>query len=189
MEISTLFFLALGLAMDASAVSISNGLCYRNIRAKQMVLTALTFGVFQAIMPVIGFYVGTVFSSAIVAYDHWIALLLLSLIGGSMIREAIKELKGPEECVLEKEFTLKILLLQGVATSIDALAVGVSFSLMKTDILTAALFIGVITFVCCIICAVLGKKFGAYLKEGAKFFGGTILILIGIKIFLEHTLF
>ena len=189
MELSTLFFLALGLAMDASAVSISNGLCYRNIKNKQMFLTALTFGIFQGIMPVIGFYVGTFFSAAISSLDHWIALILLGFIGGNMIVETIKEFKKKEECSVGKDFTLRTLLLQGIATSIDALAVGVSFSVMQTNITIAALFIGVVTFCCCIIGALLGKKFGTYLKEGAKIFGGTILILIGVKIFLEHTLF
>lgn len=188
MELGTLFFLAVGLAMDASAVSISNGLCYNNIRKKQIVLTALTFGIFQGLMPVIGFYVGSVFNQVVTSIDHWIALILLGFIGGSMIIESIKELKNPEVCDTKKDFTLKTLLLQGIATSIDALAVGISFSVMQTDITIAALFIGVITFICCLIGAALGKKFGAYLKDGAKIFGGTILILIGLKIFLEHTL-
>ena len=189
MELSTLFFLALGLAMDASAVSISNVLCYRNIRKKQIIITALTFGVFQGLMPVIGFYVGRVFSSVVSSLDHWIALILLGFIGGSMIVESIKEFKNMELCKTKKDFTLRTLLLQGIATSIDALAVGVSFSFLKTNIAIASLFIGVITFICCLIGAAVGKKFGAYLKEWAKIFGGTILILIGIKIFLEHTLF
>ena len=187
MELSTLFFLALGLSMDAFAVSISNGLYYKGIGKKQIVQTALTFGLFQAAMPIIGFYAGTLFSSAISAYDHWIALILLSLIGGNMIIDAIKELKNPQECQT-KDFTLSILLMQGVATSIDALAVGVSLSVMKTDIFSAASIIGVTTFVCCLIGAAFGKKFGEYLKQEAKIFGGTILIIIGLKIFLGHTL-
>lgn len=188
MELSTLFFLALGLSMDATAVSISNGLCYRNIKTKQIVITAFAFGLFQALMPVLGYFVGTLFSAAIASLDHWIALILLGFIGGSMITESIKELKNPEDSCEKKEFTFKVLVLQAIATSIDALAVGVSFSVMQTNIVTAAVFIGVITFVCCILGALLGKKFGSYLKEEAKIFGGTILIIIGLRIFLSHTL-
>ncbi len=186
MELGTLFFLALGLSMDAFAVSISNGMSYKNFGKKQAVLTALTFGVFQAGMPVIGYFAGTFFSSAISFLDHWIALILLGFIGGNMIIQAIKEIKNPEIFQVRKEFSLRVLLVQGVATSIDALAVGISFSVMQTNIAVAVAFIGVITFVCCLIGAGFGKKFGAILEQKAKIFGGSILVLIGLKIFIEH---
>lgn len=184
-----LFFTSIGLSMDACAVSITNGMCYGNIKKKQILFTAIAFGFFQAFMPVLGYVVGSTFSDAIAFLDHWIALILLGFIGGKMIHEAIKELKFPEACLnVEKNLTFKTLLLQAIATSIDALAVGIGFAVIKVDILSAALSIGIITFINSVIGSNLGKKFGEMFKQKAEILGGTILIFIGFKIFIEHTL-
>lgn len=184
-----LVFTSIGLSMDACAVSISNGMCYGNIEKKQILSTAFAFGLFQAIMPILGYIVGSTFSNAISFLDHWIALILLGYIGCKMIADALKELKHPEACLnVEKNLTFKTLMLQSIATSIDALAVGVGFAVINVDIFDAALSIGIITFINSIIGSNLGKKFGAMFKQKAEIFGGAILILIGVKIFIEHTL-
>jgi len=189
MDPVTLFFTSLGLSMDACAVSISNGMCYQNIHKKQIITTAAAFGFFQAFMPVLGFFIGSSFSKAIESLDHWVALLLLGFIGGKMIIEALKELKYPEACLTSSKcLTPKTLLLQAVATSIDALAVGVGFAIMKVDIYFAAMYIGIITFVNSLIGSHLGKKCGEMFKQKAEILCGVILVVIGIKIFLEHTL-
>lgn len=185
----TLFFTSIGLSMDACAVSISNGMCFGNIEKKQIFSTALAFGFFQAFMPVLGYIIGSTFSQAISFLDHWIALILLGIIGGKMIIEALKELKYPEACLnVEKNLTLKTLILQAIATSIDALAVGIGFAVIKVDILSAALSIGMITFINSIIGSNLGKKFGELFKQKAEILGGAILVFIGLKIFIEHTI-
>lgn len=182
----TLFLIALGLSMDAFAVSISNGMCYRGFGRGQAVAAAFSFGLFQMVMPIIGYLAGRTFSDAISAADHWIALVLLGFIGGKMIFDGIHELRHPEGCSPDHLFTLKVLFLQAVATSIDALAVGVSFAVMQVNIFTAAAFIGTVTFVCCIIGAMLGRRFGLLLGSRAQVFGGVILVGIGVHIFLEH---
>lgn len=185
----TLLFTSLGLSMDACAVSISNGMCYGNIHKKQIISTAAAFGFFQAFMPILGFFIGSTFSDAIASLDHWIALILLSIIGGKMISDAIKELKYPEVCLTDcKLLTPKTIIVQAIATSIDALAVGVGFAVMKVDILSAALSIGIITFINSLIGSHLGKKFGELFKQKAEILGGLILVGIGIKIFIEHTM-
>lgn len=186
MSLITLLFLAIGLAMDAFAVSITNGLCYPKLKTKHALLDGLTFGIFQAVMPLLGFFIGRTFSSAINFLDHWIALILLAFIGGNMIREAVNEMRHPEESCSKAAFNFKRLMLQGVATSIDALAVGVSFAVMNVDILSACILIGIITFLFSFIGIFIGKKFGGLLKEKAEIIGGCILIIIGLKIFIEH---
>lgn len=187
MELFTLFLIALGLSMDAFAVSISNGLFYKNFKKSHMFLSSLTFGIFQGIMPAIGFFAGNMFFDFISSYDHWIAFVLLGFIGFNMILDAVRELKNTEKDNLpKKEYSTKIMLLQGVATSVDALAVGISFVALKTNILIASLTICLITFVVCLIGNYIGKKFGHLLEEKAKIFGGAILILIGLKILIEH---
>ncbi len=188
MGLIMIFFTSVGLSMDACAVSISNGMCFGNINKKEILSTAAAFGFFQAFMPVLGYLVGTTFSETISFLDHWIALILLGFIGGKMIIEALKELKYPEACLnIEKNLTFKTLMLQAVATSIDALAIGIGFAVIKVDIISAALFIGLITFITSIIGSNLGKKFGEMFKQKAEIFGGVILIIIGLKIFIEHT--
>ena len=184
----TLFLIALGLSMDAFAVSVSNGLCYKNFKKEQALISSLTFGIFQGLMPTIGFFAGTLFFNTISKLDHWIALILLGYIGGNMIFDAIKELKAKDsstECST-KNYVLKTLLLQALATSIDALAVGISFAALKLNIITAASLICGVTFICCLIGSLIGKKFGHLLQEKAKIFGGIVLVLIGLKIFIEH---
>lgn len=189
MSTITLFFTSIGLSMDACAVSISNGMCYSKYNKRDILSTAVAFGFFQAIMPLIGYLAGSLFSEAISFLDHWIALILLSIIGSKMVIDAIKELKYPEACLTgEKCLTLRTLILQAIATSIDALAVGIGFAVMKVDILNAVLSIGIITFINSLIGSNLGKKFGEMFKQKAEILGGTILIFIGIKIFFEHTL-
>lgn len=184
-----LIFTSIGLSMDACAVSISNGMCYENIKKKQILLTAAAFSLFQALMPILGYLVGSTFSHAISFLDHWITLILLSCIGGKMISDAVRELKYPEACLnVEKNLTFKTLMLQAVATSIDALTVGIGFAVISVNIFDAALSIGIVTFINSIIGSILGKKFGEIFKQKAEILGGAILILIGIKIFLEHTL-
>ncbi|HAQ40862.1 MAG TPA: hypothetical protein DCM73_08540 [Clostridiales bacterium] len=189
MDTITLIITSIGLSMDACAVSISNGMCFSNIQKKQILATAFAFGFFQTLMPLIGYAVGAIFSETINFLDHWIALILLSTIGGKMIIDAVKELKNPEVCHLScKNLTLRTLLLQAIATSIDALAVGVGFAVMKVDILKAVLSIGIITFINSVVGSNLGRKFGQMFKQKAEILGGAILVIMGIKIFLEHTL-
>lgn len=191
MELLTLFSIALGLSMDAFAVSISNLLFYKNFTKKQAVLSAFTFGIFQGIMPVIGYFAGSLFFDIISKLDHWIAFFLLLYIGMDMILDAIKEMrKNPNNSVVtSNQYTVKTLLLQGVATSIDALAIGISFAALNINIITASIFICLTTFICCLLASFLGKKFGNLLQEKAKIFGGAVLVLIGIKILVEHTIF
>lgn len=187
----TLLVLALGLSMDAFAVSITNGLCYQNFHKKQAIMTAGAFGLFQGLMPVIGYYCGIAFSGTISFLDHWIALVLLGLIGLNMIREAIKEMRDitPICDACQSELTGKTLIMQAIATSIDALAVGISFAIIQVNIFFASSSIAIITFVISLLGCQLGKRFGGLLKEKAQIFGGGILILIGLKIFIEHMFF
>jgi len=187
MDLLTVFFIGLSLSMDAFAVSIADGMTIKNLRLHHTFLTAGVFGVFQAIMPIIGFYLASTFSDAISAFDHWIAFGLLLIIGGKMIYDAIKEMH--EEDPPERKFSVKKLLVEGVATSIDALAVGISFAVTKTPIFSSAGIIGITTFVCCTAGVFIGKKLGGWLKNKAAIAGGIVLIAIGIKILLEHTVF
>lgn len=186
--IVTLIMLAVGLSMDAFAVAITNGLCVKNISVKQTFQIGLAFGLAQGIMPVLGYFAGKTFSTAIENLDHWIALILLGAIGGKMIVEALQEAKAPESCPVSGVLTLRTLFLQAVATSIDALAVGVSFAVMNGNIWFAAGSIAVTTFVLSTLGAVIGKKSGSFLKSKAEVVGGMILVIIGIKIFVEHTI-
>lgn len=187
MGLFTLFLLALGLSMDAFAVSVSNSMCFAGLSRKQEFSASLTFGVFQGAMPIIGFLVGREFAGTINTIDHWICLVLLGFIGGKMLWDGARALKTPEACPAQKEYNTKLMLVQGVATSIDALAVGVSLAtLPNVNILTAAAFICITTFVCCCIGHFIGKKAGGALGEKAQILGGLILIGIGIKTFVEH---
>ncbi|MEM1483269.1 manganese efflux pump MntP family protein [Oscillospiraceae bacterium PP1C4] len=182
----TLFLIALGLSMDAFAVSISNGMCYRNFGRKQVAQTAFAFGLFQGLMPIIGYFAGRTFSNAIGTVDHWIALILLGVIGGKMVIDGIKELRHPEACDANRIFSYQTLLFQAIATSIDALAIGISFAVMQVHIVTAASFIAIITFVCCLFGSLLGHRFGLILGKKAEIFGGMLLVCIGLKIFISH---
>lgn len=186
MGLLTLFLTALGLSMDAFAVCVSNGMCYKGYGGKQAFLSSLVFGVFQAGMPMIGYFAGRSFSDAISAFDHWIALLLLGFIGGKMTIDGIKELRHPAGCASRTVYDGKVLLMQAVGTSIDALAMGMGFAVMGVNIFIAAGFIGIVTFICSGLGCLLGKRFGLLLGARAQAAGGGVLVLIGVRIFCEH---
>ncbi|MEG0178179.1 MAG: manganese efflux pump MntP family protein [Oscillospiraceae bacterium] len=188
MDIITLLFVALGLSMDAFAVSVSNSMCFANLKRKQALITSFSFGVFQALMPVLGYIAGRGFSDFVSKIDHWIALVLLCFIGGKMLYDGIQELRSAQACETGAKFTYKLMLVQAIATSIDALAVGVSFAALDVNIFYAAFFIGIITFACCVIGHLIGKKAGSLLGKVAQILGGGILVFIGLKIFIEHML-
>lgn len=183
MGIWELLILAIGLSMDAFAVSICKGLSVKELKVKHMVCAGLYFGGFQAIMPLLGYFLGTKFQHLIESFDHWIAFALLLLIGGNMIREACSK---EEEEELDASFGPKTMLPLAVATSIDALAVGITFAFLQVQIVPAVSFIGIITFLCSFIGVKIGHVFGTKYKTKAEIIGGVILILIGIKILLEH---
>lgn len=181
MSVLELFLIAVGLSMDAFAVSICKGLSLGKINFKHMAVAGLWFGGFQALMPAIGYFVGSLFADKIVAVDHWVAFVLLLIIGVGMIKESFDK---DEE--LDASMKSKDMFLLAVATSIDALAVGVSFAFLKVSIVQSVIFIGVITFVFSAIGVKIGSLFGARYKSKAEFAGGVVLILIGLKILLEH---
>ena len=184
MSLWELFVLAVGLSMDACAVSICKGLSVSRVRPKHMLLCGLYFGGFQALMPAIGYLLGVNFQGMIQRVDHWIAFVLLGIIGFNMIRESRSE---SEE--LDASFGPKAMLLLAIATSIDALAVGVTFAFLDVRIIPAVSFIGVITFVLSALGVKLGSIFGAKWKNRAELAGGVILIVMGMKILIEHLFF
>lgn len=186
MGIFEIVLLSIGLAMDATAVSMTNGMNDTQIKIKKIALIGLTFGIFQALMPLLGYLFGTLFVEFIEQIDHWIALVLLGFLGFQMLREGFSK---DEEEEKNKKLGVKMLLVQGVATSIDALAVGVSFASLKVNIVFAVLSIGIITTILSMCGVYIGKKFGDLLKNKASILGGIILISIGIKIFIEHMFF
>ena len=180
-----LFILAVGPSMDAFAVSICKGLSIRALMPRHAVIVGLWFGAFQALMPLTGWLLGAAFADMIAAVDHWIAFVLLSLIGGNMIREALS--KEEEDC--DPSLAPLTMLVLAVATSIDALAVGVTFAFLQVDnIFLAVVFIGVTTFVLSAAGVRVGAVFGARFKSRAELAGGLVLIGMGVKILVEHTL-
>lgn len=181
MSLFELFLIAVGLSMDAFAVSVCKGLSLGKIKVKHMCIAGLWFGGFQALMPAIGYFFGSFFTDMINKYAHWIAFILLALIGGNMIKEALSK----EEDEVDASMTAKSMLLLAIATSIDALAVGVSFAFMKVRIVWAVLFIGVVTFTLSAIGVKVGSIFGSKYKAKAELAGGLVLIVIGVKILLE----
>lgn len=180
MGIAELFVLAIGLSMDAFAVSICKGLSLGKITPKHMCIAGIWFGGFQAFMPLIGYFLGSFFADMITAYDHWIAFILLVLIGGNMIKEAFEK-----EEHLDASMTVKSMFLLAIATSIDALAVGVTFAFLKVQIIPAVSFIGIITFILSAIGVKIGSIFGTKYQSKAELCGGIILIIIGTKILLD----
>ena len=182
MSLIELFILAVGLSMDAFAVSVCKGLAVPKAAARECSLAGLWFGGFQALMPTIGYFLGRSFTRYIESVDHWVAFILLAVIGGNMIRESL----GSEEECSNGSMDPKEMFLLAVATSIDALAVGISFAFLNVNILAAAAFIGATTFVCSAAGVKIGNIFGTIYKAKAEFCGGAILILIGLKILLEH---
>lgn len=179
------FLIGIGLSMDAFAVSICKGLGMKTLNMKQAVIIALFFGVFQAGMPVIGWALGTQFESYITPIDHWIAFILLAFIGGKMIWEAFHEDDEEIEAV-DAKLDYKELTLMAIATSIDALAVGITFAFLDVNIWSAVAVIGITTFVLSIIGVAVGHAFGAKYEKPASIAGGVILICLGLKILLEH---
>lgn len=182
-----LLLMGIGLAMDAFAVAICKGLGMRRVNKKQAVIIGLFFGGFQALMPFIGWGLGIQFESYITNIDHWIAFLLLGIIGGKMIMEALKtEDEDAEVKELDAPLDLKELLVLAVATSIDALAVGITFAFLDYPIVEAVSIIGVVTFLISIGGVYVGNFFGNKYKNKAEFAGGLILVLLGAKILLSH---
>ena len=182
MSLWELFVIALGLSMDAFAVSICKGLSVRKCGLQHMLICGLYFVAFQAVMPLIGYILGSQFESLVTAVAPYIAFVLLALIGFNMVRESREA--DPES--VDDDFGVKAMVPLAVATSIDALAIGVSFAFLQVQIVPAVSFIGVTTFVCCIFGVKIGSIFGSRYKSSAELFGGVVLMLMGLKILLEH---
>lgn len=184
MGIIEIIMIGIGLSMDACCVSISNGMCTQNLKPRHALANSLFFGVFQGLMPVIGYFAGSLFVHSFSQYSHLIVFAIFLALGLKMIYDAIKE-EDEEEC---KIMSFKLLFIQAIATSIDALAVGVSFSAMNVNIFSSSAIIAATTFLLSMAAILLGKKIGTLLNKKAGIFGGILLILIGVKVFLERIL-
>ena len=182
-----LFVLAVGLSMDAFSVAVCKGLSVCQIRKKQILTVGLYFGFFQGFMPLVGYLLGTGFQEKIQSIDHWIAFILLGFIGGKMILEAVKEW-NEEDIVEVKDQPLdhRNMFVLAVATSIDALAVGITFAFLDTPILEAITIIGITTMIISIVGVVIGNYFGGKYKHKAELVGGIILVLLGVRILIQH---
>lgn len=184
MNLAELFIIAVGLSMDAFAVSVCKGLAMRKCTVKKACIVGLYFGIFQAGMPLIGYVLGVQFKDVITSIDHWIAFVLLGIIGANMIREALGE---EDECTTGNDaLDVKTMVGLAVATSIDALAVGVTFAFLSVEIVPAVSFIGIVTFAISAAGVKIGNVFGGRYKSKAELAGGVILILMGTKILLDH---
>ena len=186
MSLWELFLIGVGLSMDAFAVAICQGLCMPKLNLKNGAVIALFFGGFQALMPLAGWFLGSQFSSYIQRFDHWVAFVLLGFIGGNMIREALSPEEEEVACSMDSRLDYKQLLLMAIATSIDALAVGVTFAFLSVKIVPAISIIGCTTFVLSLVGVVVGNYFGVKYKKRAELTGGIILVVLGAKILLEH---
>ena len=184
MTLLELFIIAVGLSMDAFAVAICKGLNMRRVTFKNALIIGLYFGIFQALMPLTGYFLGGTFSKYIERYDHWIAFALLAVIGGKMIWESFHH--GDDEQADGGDVSFKTMLPLAVATSIDALMVGVSFAFLKVSIVPAVSFIGAVTLTLSMLGVWIGKLFGDRFQSKAELAGGIILVLMGLKILLEH---
>lgn len=182
MGIVEIFAIGVALAMDAFAVSICKGLSMKKINWKKAIIIGLYFGAFQALMPVIGYFLGTTLSGFVEKIDHWIAFVLLSIIGGNMIKESTDD----EVEKRNDKVDFKTMIVLAIATSIDAMAVGVTFAFLKTNLVLAISIIGIITFIISVLGVIIGNKFGDKFQNKAELIGGIVLILIGLKILLEH---
>lgn len=182
MSLLEIILISIGLAMDAFAVAVCKGLAMKHGSTKKGVIIALYFGIFQALMPFIGYILGIKFEKAIESLDHWIAFILLSAIGINMIKESIKN----EENNMDDDVSFKSMFILALATSIDALAVGVTFAFLKVKIIIPLILIGIITFVISFLGVKIGNKFGSKLKNKSEILGGIILIIMGLKILLDH---
>ncbi len=183
MSIASILLIGVGLSMDAFAIAITCGIIIKGLRVSNVLKVGIFFGLAQAIMPLIGWIAGYSFSDYIVRVDHWIAFGLMVIIGGKMLHEASK---GECETGGFDPLDNKTLLVLAIATSVDALAVGISFAFLKVNIYSAITIIGIITFVICTLGVILGKQFGCLLKNKAQFLGGAVLIFMGFKILNEH---
>ena len=186
MSIIEIALIGVGLAMDAFAVSICKGLAMRRMNYKKAIIIAAFFGVFQALMPALGYVLGTTFANNIAAIDHWIAFILLALIGANMIKEALSS--DDDECQ-DDSLRLGDLIMLSIATSIDALAVGITFAFFNVSLLLSVSMIGIITFIICVIGVKVGNVFGEKYKSKAELAGGLILIVMGAKILIDHLFF
>ncbi len=190
MSILDFLMLGVGLSMDAFAVAVCKGLAMRKVNIRQCIVIAIFFGGFQSLMPVLGYYLGSAFASKVKTVDHWIAFALLIYIGGKMIAEAVKE-RNEEVRVerLDPPLDIRELVIMAVATSIDALAVGVTFSFMDVNLWLGVSIIGLTTFALSVIAVFVGNIFGARFKTGAQIVGGMILIALGSRILITHIFF
>lgn len=183
MGLAELFIIAVGLSMDAFAVSICKGLSLGKIKFKHMCIAGLWFGGFQALMPAIGYFLGSFFADMVSKYAHWVAFVLLAIIGGNMIKESFE--KDECDCCGDAAMDVKTMFVMAIATSIDAMAVGVSFAFLQVSIIPAVTFIGVITFIFSGLGVKIGSIFGNKYKSKAELAGGIVLILMGTKTLLE----
>ena len=181
-----LLLLAIGLSMDAFAVSVCKGLCMKRLNLRQATVVALFFGGFQGLMPLLGWALGTQFEQFITPVDHWIAFVLLALIGGKMLWDAFHEDDEELSCPADGKLDLRELVMLAIATSIDALAVGITFAFLGVNIWVAITIIGVTTFVLSLVGVVVGNQFGSRFEKPVTIAGGIVLILIGLKILIEH---
>lgn len=183
MSLWELFIIAVGLSMDAFAVSVCKGLSVQKVKPKHYLIVAAYFGGFQALMPLLGYLLGVRFEAMVANVDHWIAFVLLGLIGANMVRES-----GTGEEKLDDSFTVSTMLLLAVATSIDALAIGVTFAFLGVNIVEAIILIGITTGIISGVGLKIGNVFGSRYKSKAEMAGGIVLILMGIKILVQHLL-
>lgn len=183
MQVWELIFLGFALAMDAFAVSVCKGLSVKKLSFKYFLSVALWFGLFQGLMPIIGYGIGSTFDEIITSMDHWVAFALLSIIGAGMIKGSFKD---SDKCQYNPDFGIKVMFTLAIATSIDALAVGFTFAFLSVNIYLAAIIITLITGIMAVIGLKIGSLFGCRYKSKAELAGGIILILIGLKILIEH---
>jgi putative Mn2+ efflux pump MntP len=183
LSIAELLILAVGVSMDALAVAICKGLSIQKLKLRHAIIVGLWFGAFQALMPTIGWLLGSAFTELITSIDHWVAFVLLGIIGGNMVREALSRKEDDE---VDPSLAFGAMFVLAIATSIDALAVGVTLALLNVNILATVLSIGLCTFIISTIGVKIGNVFGMKFKSKAELLGGVVLILIGLKILLEH---
>lgn len=182
MGILEIFLISIGLAMDAFAVSVCKGLSIKNLNIRKTIIIALYFGIFQALMPALGYLLGHTFQNLVTTIDHWVAFVLLLFIGGKMIKDSFTE----ENDKANDNVDFKSMIILAIATSIDALAVGITFAFLNTNLINSISIIGIVTFVLSLIGVNIGNKFGNKLQNKAELIGGIILIAMGLKILLEH---
>ncbi|HKL80809.1 MAG TPA: manganese efflux pump MntP family protein [Mobilitalea sp.] len=190
MNLFELFVIAIGVSMDAFAVAICKGLSMKKVTPRNAIIVGLYFGIFQAVMPLIGYFLGIQFRDAITSIDHWIAFILLGIIGLTMINESRNsscDVSYTKDDGTDDSLSFKKMSVLAIATSIDALAVGVTFAFLKVSIVPAVSFIGIVTFTLSMFAVWVGSVFGSFFKAKAELAGGLILILMGLKILLEHT--